>query len=86
MEARLSQDKNFLFLIPSLRLDNNLLELLDNLAICLQESQNIGVYVQTIIVDDGSGPDYAHIFEKAITEHNCIVLQHAINLGKGRAF
>lgn len=35
-----------------------------------------------IVVDDGSGPDYAHIFEKL---DGVRIVRHAVNLGKGAA-
>lgn len=35
-----------------------------------------------IVVDDGSGPDYAHIFEKL---GEVRMVRHAVNLGKGAA-
>lgn len=38
-----------------------------------------------IIVDDGSGNEYAHIFEHVSKKFDCLVLKHAVNLGKGRA-
>lgn len=37
-----------------------------------------------VVVDDGSGPEYAHIFT-AISQDNVTVLQHSTNLGKGQA-
>lgn len=38
-----------------------------------------------IVVDDGSGDHYADIFHTVENELDCIVLRHAVNLGKGRA-
>ncbi|MCI2047541.1 MAG: bifunctional glycosyltransferase family 2/GtrA family protein [Faecalibacterium sp.] len=38
-----------------------------------------------ILVDDGSGESYRAAFDTAEREYGCIVLRHAVNLGKGRA-
>lgn len=37
-----------------------------------------------VIVDDGSGKEYRDIFDK-VESSGCVVLRHAVNLGKGRA-
>ena len=37
-----------------------------------------------VIVDDGSGPAYSHLFE-AVRAMGCTVIEHPVNLGKGRA-
>lgn len=47
--------------------------------------QTTGAEWPFIIVDDGSGAQYMHIFESARTKFGCRVLTHAVNLGKGRA-
>lgn len=39
---------------------------------------------QVLIVDDGSGGEYSHIFE-AVKALGCLVLVHEKNMGKGRA-
>lgn len=38
-----------------------------------------------VVVDDGSGPDYRHIFDTLIPIASVRLLRHATNLGKGRA-
>lgn len=38
-----------------------------------------------VVVDDGSGEDYAHFFKEAEEVYGCRVLHHAVNQGKGRA-
>lgn len=38
-----------------------------------------------ILVDDGSGKEYAHFFKEAEDVYGCVVLHHAVNQGKGRA-
>lgn len=37
-----------------------------------------------IVVDDGSGKEYRDVFDR-VASMGCIVLRHAVNLGKGRA-
>jgi glycosyltransferase involved in cell wall biosynthesis len=38
-----------------------------------------------VVVDDGSGPDYQHIFSTLCLNPKVTLLRHAINLGKGAA-
>lgn len=38
-----------------------------------------------VVVDDGSGGEYAHFFKDAEEIYGCSVLHHAVNQGKGRA-
>lgn len=38
-----------------------------------------------VVVNDGSGNDYKYVFQELCKIENCIVLEHAVNLGKGRA-
>lgn len=66
-------------IIPAYEPDDRLITLLDDLV-----SNGCGY---TVIVDDGSGPDYAGIFEQARERirDNGIVLTHEVNKGKGRA-
>lgn len=64
-------------IIPSLEPDERLSELLRRLA-----ENGIGPIV---LLDDGSGLQYQPIFERAREQYHCIVLRHAVNLGKGRA-
>lgn len=63
-------------IIPSLQPDERLLSLIGR----LQEA-GIG---RILLVDDGSGPQYADYFSRA-SAMGCTVLTHAVNLGKGRA-
>lgn len=65
-------------IIPSYEPDSRLLELLKNIV-----KEDFGV----IIVDDGSGQDYQHIFEEAskILGDCGVILHHEVNKGKGRA-
>jgi len=47
--------------------------------------ENSGIDAKILIVDDGSGDEYRNIFEQAEKRFECIILRHAVNLGKGRA-
>lgn len=67
--------ESYIVLIPAYNPDYKLVELIENLLI-----HNIKV----IVVDDGSGPDYADIL-KAVTDLGVRVLQHEVNIGKGAA-
>ena len=69
--------KQIPLIIPSLEPDEKLPRLLEQLHAA--GIQNI------VLVDDGSGPAYAHFFEDAQQRWGCPVLRHAVNLGKGRA-
>ena len=64
-------------IIPSLEPDERLCLLLQDL-----KEKNIAPIV---LVDDGSSMQYRSIFDVAEKEYGCIVLRHAVNLGKGRA-
>lgn len=65
-----------IILIPSLEPDEKLLSYVNEL-------KENGI-ADVIIVDDGSGEDYQHIFRK-LDEDGCAVLHHSENYGKGRA-
>jgi len=62
-------------LIPAFQPDNKLVELVDNL--CM-------LNIDVMVIDDGSGPDYADIFGK-VSAYGVPVLHHAENKGKGAA-
>ncbi len=60
----------------------------------LHPDEKLGLYVQAlvdsgfsriVVVDDGSGPDYAHFFDALKAHPQCHVLGYAINRGKGYA-
>ena len=78
-------DTKILVIIPSLEPNNKLLQLLEGLRAQLEKAENSQIKASTLIVDDGSGPEYARIFEQARDQYGCTVLRHAVNLGKGRA-
>jgi glycosyltransferase involved in cell wall biosynthesis len=63
-------------IIPSLEPDSRLPALLAQL-----KSAGIG---PVVLVDDGSGEKYRAVFDTA-EKDGCVVLRHAVNLGKGRA-
>ena len=64
-------------IIPSLEPDGRLPALLG-------EMKAAGIR-NIVLVDDGSGPGWAPLFEEARSKYGCTVLRHAVNLGKGRA-
>lgn len=72
-----NQIKEIPVIIPSYEPDEKLIRLLEKLTAA--GFQNI------ILVDDGSGADFAGYFEQAESKFHCRVLHHAVNLGKGRA-
>ena len=62
--------------IPAYEPDEKMIDLLERL-------KEAGIR-HIVVVDDGSGSAYGELFEKA-GNLGCLVLHHAINLGKGRA-
>lgn len=64
-------------IIPSLNPDQRMIDLIQNL-------KNAGFQL-ILIVNDGSSRKYAEFYDKAANDFGCKVLEHAINLGKGRA-
>lgn len=64
-------------LIPAYRPDNSLLRLVREL-----DSMNLR---RVVIVDDGSGAEFARFFDSLSNEYGCRVVHHSVNLGKGRA-
>lgn len=63
--------------VPAYRPSAQLIELVNEL---LEET-----YPLIIVVDDGSGPEYASIFQQLRQKSRVRVLQHKSNLGKGAA-
>lgn len=68
--------KTIPYIIPAYEPDEQLLELLKSFG-------NISNPI--IIVNDGSGKEYDHIYNACEKDYNAIVLKHAVNQGKGRA-
>lgn len=64
-------------IIPAYEPDEKMLRLLSDL-------KKAGLY-NIVVVDDGSGPAYAHLFEQAVERYGAQLLTHSVNLGKGRA-
>ena len=63
--------------IPAYEPDDKLINLMDNLV--------AAGLSPIVVVNDGSEPDaYGRIFE-AVAERGAVVLEHAVNMGKGRA-
>ena len=67
-------DQDIYIIIPAYCPDNRLLKL-------LKELKNYIV----IVINDGSGNDYKFVFQEVCKLENCILIEHAVNLGKGRA-
>lgn len=67
----------FIVLVPTYRPGEALVQLVSELA-----DANLRAIV---VVDDGSGPEYAEYFHRIERVANVHVLRHAINLGKGAA-
>lgn len=65
-----------IILIPSLEPDDRLLSY-------VRQLRDYG-FMNLVIVDDGSGEKYQHIFEE-LEDNGCSLLRHAQNQGKGEA-
>ncbi len=68
-------------IIPAYEPSQNLLNLADEIACPGFAGEDVCCPV--VIIDDGSGENYRGIFEKA-GEKGCIILEHCVNMGKGR--
>ncbi len=69
--------QRFAVIIPAYRPDERLLDLLAELS-----ADSLPAIV---LVDDGSGPEYAGIFRRAAEFPKVRLVRHAVNLGKGAA-
>ncbi len=63
-------------LIPAYKPDHKMIDLVEKL--------QAAKFDRIVVIDDGSGPDFAAVFAKA-GEMGCEILVHSINMGKGRA-
>ena len=63
-------------IIPSLEPDDRLIHVADSL---LETG-----FKTLVVIDDGSGENYRSYFDELV-KRGCVVLRHAVNLGKGRA-
>lgn len=70
-------EHNVSVIIPALDPDESLISYVAQLA-------GAG-YAHIILVDDGSAAEKRHIFSSLQERHGCILLRHAVNMGKGRA-
>lgn len=77
MEINNQDAKKIPLIIPSYEPDEKLISLLQKLR--EEGFENI------VVINDGSGKEYQHFFEKAAKDYGVSVIQHAVNLGKGRA-
>lgn len=68
---------NLVIVIPSYEPDNRLILLVDEI---MNSSHK---FFEIIIINDGSNANYDFIFEE-LSDKGCVVLKHAVNLGKGR--
>lgn len=64
-------------LIPAYQPEPVLIEIVTSLA-------GVG-FTAVVVIDDGSGPDYAWIFDQVRSLPGVKVIRHAVNLGKGAA-
>lgn len=76
-EKKRTDEREVPIIIPSYEPDEKLLKLLEDLR---KEG-----FQHLIVVDDGSGEEYQHFFKQAENSYGCMVMHHAVNLGKGRA-
>lgn len=64
-------------IIPSLNPDDNLVTYVQSLVEAGED--------KILVIDDGSRQETQYIFDRLEKEEHCIVLRHAVNMGKGRA-
>ncbi len=76
-EVRRAAAERYVAVIPSLKPTEKLLFVLNGL-------KEAG-FRRLLVVDDGSGPDYAEWFDQASAIEGCTVLHHEVNRGKGAA-
>ena len=77
MSLTIEEQKKYKIIIPAYEPEENLLTFVASLQ---QELSS-----EIIIVDDGSGDAYRHIFKKLQENYGCKILTHYVNMGKGRA-
>lgn len=69
--------KDIVIIIPSYKPDNKLIDVVNGV---LAKG-----FCDVVIVNDGSGEEYDHIFSKATAPKECTLLSHDVNRGKGCA-
>ena len=77
MSLTIEEQKKYKIIIPAYEPEENILTFVASLQ---QELSS-----EIIIVDDGSGDAYRHIFKKLQENYGCKILTHYVNMGKGRA-
>ncbi|MDI9521178.1 MAG: bifunctional glycosyltransferase family 2/GtrA family protein [Bacillota bacterium] len=75
--AKALRKEEAVILIPSLHPDEKLGRYVDDLI--------LNGFSHIVVVDDGSGPDYAHYFDNLKAKKGCVVLGYPENKGKGFA-
>ncbi len=75
-------DKKIYIVIPSFCPDEKLLTLLSQ----LRNSETDQCSFDIILVDDGSGEEYSHVFNRAVSEYQSFLIDYKENKGKGYAF
>lgn len=73
----MNNQENIIVIIPALNPDNKMIML-------IKELRENG-YNNIIVVNDGSKDGSKLYFKLASQEYNCVILKHAVNLGKGQA-
>ncbi len=76
-EEILNQGRQYVVVLPSLKPTEKLLQV-------VQGVKEEG-FREIVVIDDGSGPEYADWFQKAAAVEGCTVLTHPVNRGKGAA-
>lgn len=74
-------DPKIVLLIPAYRPPASL----PDLVAAVREEDTDGILQSIVIVDDGSGPDFAPVFARLQQQPGVSVVRHAVNLGKGAA-
>lgn len=77
MKGNGGMDRRSVIIIPSLNPDEKLIEYVENLV--------KSGFKRIIIINDGSKYKVKYIYEKLEKLPECLILTHAINMGKGRA-
>jgi hypothetical protein len=72
-----AEEKVIALVIPAYQPSESLLHLLQDLP--------AGLFAATVVVDDGSGPQYAQIFSRAADLPNVQIARHAVPIGRGAA-
>ncbi|MHB1315196.1 MAG: GtrA family protein [Christensenellales bacterium] len=72
----MSELKDVVILIPAYKPSFRMIELIKKL--------QSYAFLAIVVVDDGSGAEYAPVFTQAAAL-GCVVLRHSVNMGKGRA-